>query len=189
MESLVPEYSAFGAVREPGGSALPGIAPSNAYRCSDGVVLVAGNGDSIFRRLMEAIGRPDLGNAPDLAHNPGRVARVGEIDAAIEHWTLRRRVDEALEALGAARVPAGKVYTAKDICEDPHYRARDMILTQRTRDGHDLEVPGVVPKLSLTPGTLRSPAPHLGEDTDRVLAQIGVTPAQIAELRRRGIVA
>jgi formyl-CoA transferase len=189
MESLVPEYSAFGAVREPAGSALPGIAPSNAYRCSDGHVLVAGNGDSIFRRLMEAIGRPDLGTAPDLAHNPGRVARVAEIDAAIEQWTRSRTVDDALEVLARARVPAGKVYTAKDICEDPHYRARDMIVTQRTRDGRDLEVPGVVPKLSATPGTLRSAAPHLGEDTDRVLAEIGLSAAQIAQLRSRGIVA
>jgi formyl-CoA transferase len=189
MESLIPEYSAFGAVREAGGSALPGIAPSNAYRCSDGYVLVAGNGDSIFRRLMDAIGRPDLGAAPDLAHNPGRVARVTEIDAAIEQWTLARRVDEVLETLGRARVPAGKVYTAKDICEDPHFRAREMILTQHTRDGYDIEVPGVVPKLSATPGTLRSPAPHLGDDTDSVLAQIGLSPEQIAQLRRRGIVA
>ena len=189
MESLIPEYSAFGAVREAAGSALPGIAPSNAYRCSDGFVLIAGNGDSIFKRLMQAIGREDLGADPALGDNAGRVARVEELDAAIEAWTLQRPVAEVLDVLGRVKVPAGKVYTARDIAEDPHYRARDMILSQRTRDGHDLEVPGVVPKLSVTPGTLRSPAPHLGEDTDRVLAQIGVTPAQIAELRRRGIVA
>ena len=189
MESLIPEYSAFGAVREAGGSALPGIAPSNAYRCSDGYVLVAGNGDSIFKRLMTAIGRDDLGTAPDLGNNAGRVARVAEIDAAIEHWTLPRRVDAVLAVLGAARVPAGKVYTAKDIHEDPHFRAREMILTQTTRDGYDLDVPGVVPKLSLTPGTLRTSAPHLGDDTDAVLEQIGLSPKQIAQLRSKGIVA
>ena len=189
MESLIPEYSAFGAVREAAGSALPGIAPSNAYRCADGYALVAGNGDSIFKRLMEAIGRNDLGQAPDLGSNAGRVARVAEIDTAIEHWTLARRVDEVLAVLGAARVPAGKVYTAKDIHEDPHFRARDMILTQTTRDGYDVDVPGVVPKLSATPGTLRTSAPHLGDDTDAVLKQIGLSTEQIAQLRGKGIVA
>jgi formyl-CoA transferase len=128
MESLIPEYSAFGTVREPAGSALPGIAPSNAYPCQDGWVLVAGNGDSIFKRLMGAIGREDLGAAPDLADNAGRVARVAEIDAAIGAWTRSASCRQVLDTLGAARVPAGKVYTAKDIAEDPHYRARDMIV-------------------------------------------------------------
>jgi len=189
MESLIPEYSAFGAVREPGGSALPGIAPSNAYRCRDGIVLVAGNGDSIFKRLMHAIGRPDLAEAPDLANNAGRVARVDEIDGAIGAWTAEHGVAEVLETLGQARVPAGKVYTARDIAEDPHYRARDMILKQATRDGYDVEVPGIVPKLMGTPGGIRSAAPHLGEDTDAVLREVGLTEEQIAALRTRGVVA
>jgi formyl-CoA transferase len=189
MESLIPEYSAFGAVREAAGSALPGIAPSNAYRCNDGYVLVAGNGDSIFKRLMAAIGRPDLGEAPDLANNAGRVARVAEIDAAIGVWTATRSVAEALAVLGEAKVPAGRVYTARDIAEDPHYRARDMILTQRTRDGYELEVPGIVPKLMGTPGAVRSAAPHLGEDTDAVLREIGLSEEQIAALRARKVVA
>lgn len=189
MESLIPEYSAFGAVREPGGSALPGIAPSNAYPCRDGVVLVAGNGDSIFKRLMHAIGRPDLAEAPDLANNAGRVARVEEIDSAIGAWTAERGVAEVLDALSQARVPAGKVYTARDIAEDPHYRARDMILTQHTRDGYDVEVPGIVPKLMGTPGGIRLAAPHLGEDTDAVLREVGLSAEQIAALRARGIVA
>jgi formyl-CoA transferase len=189
MESLVPEYSAFGAVREPGGSALPGIAPSNAYSCRDGVVLVAGNGDSIFKRLMHAIGRPDLAEAPDLANNAGRVARVGEIDGAIGAWTATRGVAEVLDVLGQARVPAGKVYTARDIAEDPHYRARDMIVKQATRDGYEVEVPGIVPKLMGTPGGIRSAAPHLGEDTDAVLREVGLSEEQIAALRARGVVA
>jgi formyl-CoA transferase len=189
MESLIPEYSAFGAVREPGGSALPGIAPSNAYRCRDGVVLVAGNGDSIFKRLMHAIGRPDLAEAPDLANNAGRVARVDEIDGAIGAWTAERDVADVLDTLGQARVPAGKVYTARDIAEDPHYRARDMILTQVTRDGYEVEVPGIVPKLLGTPGGIRSAAPHLGEDTDAVLREVGLSDEQIAALRSKGIVA
>lgn len=189
MESLLPEYSAFGAVREPAGSALPGIAPSNAYRCLDGVVLVAGNGDSIFKRLMAAIGRPDLGEAPDLANNAGRVARVDEIDAAIGAWSAGRSVDAVLATLGEARVPAGKVYTARDIAEDPHFRARDMILKQTTREGYEVEVPGIVPKLMGTPGAVRSAAPRLGEDSDAVLREVGLTDAQIAALRARGVVA
>ena len=188
MESLIPEYSAFGAVREAAGSALPGIAPSNAYPCADGWVLVAGNGDSIFKRLMQTIGRDDLGNAPDLANNAGRVARVAEIDAAIGAWTQTQTITAVLEALAAARVPAGRVYTAKDICEDPHYRARDMILTQTTRDGYSVEVPGIVPKLSATPGTIRSSAPKLGDDTDAVLAGTGLSAAQIAQLRTQGVI-
>lgn len=188
MESLIPEYSAFGVVREAAGSALPGIAPSNAYACQDGWVLVAGNGDSIFKRLMDTIGRPDLGQAPDLASNAGRVARIEEIDAAISAWTQPRAIAQVMDALAAARVPAGKVYTAKDISEDPHYRARQMIVPQTTRDGHTLEVPGIVPKLSVTPGTIRSSAPHLGDDTDAVLQGLGLSAAQIATLRERGIV-
>jgi len=175
MESLVPEYSAFGAIREPGGSALPGIAPSNAYRCVDGVVLIAGNGDSIFKRLMQVIMRDDLGNDPALANNAGRVNRVQEIDAAIEAWTHTRTVTDVLIALADAKVPAGRVYTAKDIVEDPHYRARDMILKQQTRDGHEIEVPGIVPKLMGTPGQVRSSAPALGDDTDAVLAELGMS--------------
>ena len=189
MESLIPEYSAFGAVREAAGSALPGIAPSNAYRCMDGYVLIAGNGDSIFKRLMQVIGRDDLKADPSLADNAGRVARVVELDAAIGVWTATRQVSEVLDVLGQARVPAGKVYTARDIVEDPHYRARDMILSQRTRDGHELEVPGVVPKLLGTPGTVRSSAPGLGDDTDTVLRGIGLTDQDIETLRGKGVVA
>ncbi len=188
MESLIPEYSAFGAVREAAGSALPGIAPSNAYPCQDGWVLVAGNGDSIFKRLMQTIGREDLGNAPDLANNAGRVARVQEIDEAIAAWTRTRSIQEVLDQLSAARVPAGRVYTAKDIYEDPHYRARDMILQQETRDGYTVDVPGIVPKLSETPGSIRSSAPGLGDDTDAVLAGMGLSTEQIAQLRAQGVI-
>ena len=173
MESLLPEYSAFGAVREPAGSALPGIAPSNAYPCVDGWVLVAGNGDSIFKRLMKAIGRDDLADDSALAGNAGRVARVAEIDAAIGAWTRGRRVVEVLDVLNRAAVPAGRIYTAKDIAEDPHYRARGMIQTVTTVDGLQLDVPGIVPKLSLTPGAILSSAPTLGQHA----AAFSSTPA------------
>ena len=176
MESLLPEYSAFGAVREAAGSALPGIAPSNAYACADGWVLVAGNGDSIFKRLMGTIGRDDLASDPQLAGNAGRVARVEEIDAAIGAWTATRTVAAVLDALNGAAVPAGRIYNARDIAEDPHYRARGMIQRITTADGLSLEVPGIVPKLSLTPGAITRPAPALGEDTASVLAGLGNSP-------------
>jgi formyl-CoA transferase len=172
MESLLPEYSAFGAVRQPAGSALPGIAPSNAYRCTDGMVVVGGNGDSIFKRLMRAVERADLADDPGLATNALRVPRVAEIDAAIEAWTSQRPVAEVVAALQAASVPVGRIYTVADIAADPHYRARGMIERVTLADGLALEVPGVVPKLARTPGTADRPAPELGEHTEAVLAAL-----------------
>ena len=172
MESLLPEFSAFGAVRQPAGSALPGIAPSNAYPCADGMVVIGGNGDSIFKRLMQAIGRDDLASDAELAHNPGRVKRVGEIDEAIGAWTSQRSVDDVLTILNQASVPVGRIYNAKDIAQDPHYRARDMILPVTTHDGLTVEVPGIVPKLSRTPGAIVRRGPVLGEDTDEVLSRL-----------------
>jgi len=190
MESLLPEYSAFGAVREPAGSALPGIAPSNAYRCNDGgYALIAGNGDSIFRRLMTAIGREDLGRDPDLGDNTGRVARVGEIDGAIGDWAAQRSVEEVLAVLDAAEVPAGRIYTVADIARDPHYLARGMIEQIRMDDGSDLALPGITPKLSRTPGGHRRNAPAIGQDSDAVLRELGLSPEQIHALKARGIVA
>ncbi|WP_332826213.1 CaiB/BaiF CoA transferase family protein [Ramlibacter sp.] len=189
MESLLPEYSAFGAVRGPAGSALPGIAPTNAYACADGYVLIAGNGDSIYKRLMTSIGRADLANDPALADNAGRVKRVEEIDAAIGAWTAPRTVDEALKVLEGASVPAGRIYTVADIAADPHYAARGMLKEMRLDDGEPLTVPGVVPKLSRTPGAQRRNAPRLGQDTDAVLHELGLTEEQIAGLRSRGVIA
>jgi formyl-CoA transferase len=190
MESLLPEYSAFGAVRGPAGSALPGIAPTNAYGCRDGgYVLVAGNGDSIFKRLMTCIGRIDLADDPALAKNAGRVQRVEEIDAAIGQWTAERSVDEAVAALAQAQVPAGKIYTIADIAADAHYAARGMLEAITLDDGSRLAVPGFVPKLSLTPGGHRRNAPALGQDSDEVLRELGVTDAQIQAMRERGILA
>jgi formyl-CoA transferase len=189
MESLLPEYSAFGAVRGPAGSAMPGIVPTNAYLCRDGgYALVAGNGDSIFKRLMTVIGRADLAADPALADNAGRVARVAELDAAIGDWTAQRTVDEVLAALDAASVPAGRIYTVADIAADPHYQARGMLAEVKMDDGSVLAVPGVVPKLSDTPGGHRRNAPRLGQDTDEVLREIGLSAEQIEALKKRGIV-
>jgi len=188
MESTLPEYDAFGVIRERTGSAMPGIAPTNAYPCKDGqYVLVAGNGDSIFRRLMAAIGRPDLGADPELAHNDGRVRRVDELDQAIGSWTAARTIDEVLEAMNKANVPAGRVYSAKDIAEDPHYAARENIAQIETRDGLTLKVPAVFPKLSGTPGAIRTVAPRLGEDTAAVLGRLGYSAEEIAALRAAGV--
>ena len=188
MESLLPEYDAQGVVREPAGSALPGIAPTNAYRCRDGIVLIAGNGDTIFRRLMQRIGRDDLARDPQLQLNAGRVARVNEIDGAIEQWTRERSVTDVLAAMDEAKVPAGRVYTIADIARDPQYLAREMIVRQPAYDGADVAVPGIVPKLSDSPGRLRLRAPRLGEHTDAVLAEIGVTREQLDALRARGVI-
>ena len=189
MESLLPEYSAFGAVRGPAGSALPGIAPSNAYLCKDGkCALIAGNGDSIFKRLMMAIGRDDLAVDPTLTDNAGRVKRVEEIDAAIGAWTSKLNVAEVLAVLDQAAVPAGRIYTVEDIAADPHYLARGMLAEVSMSDGSILKVPGMVPKLSRTPGQHRRNAPSLGQDTNAVLLDLGITEDQISEMRKRGIV-
>ncbi len=190
MESLLPEYSAFGAVRGPAGSALPGIAPTNAYRCSDGAyALIAGNGDSIFKRLMLCIGRPDLAADTALAGNAGRVLRVKELDDAIGQWAGELPVETVLAALEKAKVPAGKIYTVADIAADAHYAARGMLQHVQMSDGSALAVPGFVPKLSLTPGSQHRNAPTLGQDTDAVLREVGLTPEQISALRLRGVVA
>jgi formyl-CoA transferase len=187
-ESLLPEYSAFGAIRQPAGGALPGIAPSNAYLCADGqYVLIAGNGDSIYKRLMTLIGRVDLGEDPTLALNDGRAKRVVEIDAAINAWTKTLSLDEVLQGLLAAEVPAGKIYTAKDIAEDPHYQARGVIETVQAANGLKVQVPGIIPKLSQNPGSIRYRAPTLGEHTNQVLKSAGLTEEQITILKKSGV--
>jgi formyl-CoA transferase len=189
MESLLPEYSAFGEVRQAAGSALPGIAPSNAYLCSDGgYVLVAGNGDSIFKRLMKAIGRDDLAADPQLENNEGRVKRVAELDQIIGEWAKTVSTDKALELLDSVSVPAGRIYTVADIAKDPHYRARENIHTIQMQDGSKLEVPGVIPKLSRTPGSIRTLAPDVGGNTDEILNSIGLSDEQVASLKERGVV-
>lgn len=189
MESLLPEYSVFGEIRQPAGSSLPGIAPSNAYRCQDNkYVLIAGNGDSIFKRLMGVIGRPDLAEAPELANNAGRVRHVVMLDDAISQWTGQHPLDRVLERLNDGQIPAGKIYDVADIAADPHYRARGMILDDALPDGTPVQVPGIVPKLSETPGEVRSPAPALGQDTDEVLAGLGIGEAQRQDWRARGII-
>ncbi len=189
MESLLPEYAVFGEIRQPAGSSLPGIAPSNAYPCRDGkYVLVAGNGDSIFKRLMRVIGRPDMADDPALADNVGRVAQVARIDEAIARWTSAHALEDVLAALHQADVPVGRIYDVADIAADPHYQARDMILDDTLPDGTPCKVPGIVPKLSETPGGVDRPAPTLGQQTDEVLEGLGVGADTRRAWRERGLI-
>ncbi|HEV3020325.1 MAG TPA: CaiB/BaiF CoA-transferase family protein [Burkholderiaceae bacterium] len=189
MESAVPEYDRFGVVRERTGTSLPGIVPSNTYTCQDGAaIVVGGNGDAIFKRLMAAVARPDLGDDPQLAHNDGRVPRAGEIDAAIQQWCSRHPIDRALAALEQAQVPASRIYSVADMFRDPQFAARAMIEEHVLGDGTPLKVPAIVPKLSETPGQTRWLGPALGQHTDEVLESIGVSRVQIDELRRNGAI-
>ena len=189
MESLIPEFAAFGHVRERTGASLPGISPSNTYPCKDGrYVIIAGNSDSIFKRLMNAIGRADLANDPALARNDGRVKQNDMLDEAITAWTSRQGLDEVLEVLEKAEVPNGRIYTAADIHADPHYKARQMIEKQAMPDGTPIEIPGVVPKLSQTPGGTRWLGPALGQHTEEVLASIGIRGEAVEQLRRDGVI-
>jgi crotonobetainyl-CoA:carnitine CoA-transferase CaiB-like acyl-CoA transferase len=186
MESLVPEYDLLGHVRERSGGALPGIAPSNTYPTRDGAyVVIAGNSNPIYKRLMGVIGRPDLADDPQFAQNDGRAAQAALIDAAIAGWTSCHPIERVLAELEAAEVPAGRIYSVADIVADPHYQARDMILRHRLPDGVEVAMPGIVPKLSDTPGAVRWQGPALGEHTDAVLAQLGMTAADIARLREQ----
>lgn len=188
MESLLPEYSKFGAVRQPSGASMPGIVPTNAYLCKDGrYALIAGNGDSIYKRLMESIGRPDLAADPALANNVGRAANVDLIDQAISDFTLQHDLDAILDLMNKAGVPAGKSYDAADIANDPHYQAREMILEAKLPDGSSVAVPGIVPKLSATPGQINREAPTLGQHTGEILDALGIDGTKQAEWKSRGI--
>ena len=188
MESMLPEYGMGGTVRERTGSALPGIVPSNTYLCGDGKYVVIGaNADSIFRRMMNAIGRADLAGDPALADNAGRVKRTQELDRAIGEWTATVTLDEALAVLEKAEVPSGRIYSIADIASDLHYRARGMIERHKLGE-RELLLPGIVPKLSGTPGATRWIGPRLGEHTDEVLGSLGYDAARIAALRASGVV-
>ena len=189
MESLVPEYDVAGVVRERTGGALPGIVPSNTYTTRDGQnIVIAGNGDAIFHRLMLAIGRDDLASDPDLVRNDGRARRVAEIDGAIQQWCDGRGIEEALNTLKAADVPVGKIYSVADMFSDPQFLARRMIEQHHFADGSPVKLPAVVPKLSETPGGTRWIGPSLGEHTEEVLKSLGYDSAAIDKLAQTGAI-
>lgn len=189
MESMLPEFGMTGTVRERTGASLPGIVPSNTYPCGDGQYVVIGaNADAIFKRLMLAIGRDDLANDAALSHNAGRVAQTQMLDDVIGTWTKSVTLDQALTVLEAADVPCARIYSIKDIANDLQYKARHMIEAHKLRNGEEILLPGIVPKLSATPGGTKWLGPRLGEHTDAVLADLGFDVAAIAGLRARGVV-
>ncbi len=189
MESMLPEFGMTGFVRERSGASLPGIVPSNTYLTGDGQYVVIGaNGDSIFKRMMKAIGRPDLGNDVALADNAGRTERTEELDTAIGAWTGANTLDQVLAVLEKADVPAGRIYSIADIVTDLQYQARGMIEKHKLGDNEEVWLPGVVPKLSATPGGTKWIGPKLGEHTAKVLSAIGYDAAQQADLKKRGII-
>lgn len=189
MESVLPEYDMFGFVRERSGASLPGIVPSNTYVTRDNrYVVIGANADSIFKRMMNGIGRPDLATDPALAHNDGRVARTGEIEKVIGDWVAAHDLEHVLDVLEKADVPSGKIYDIADIAKDAHYAAREMIRSHRLKDGKSVKLPGIVPKLSETPGDTKWVGPALGEHTAEVLGALGYSKEQQQDLKRRGVI-
>ena len=189
MESLVPEFDVFGFIRERTGNVMPGITPSNTHTTRDGKHLIIGaNGDAIFRRLMLAIGRADLANDPQLGSNAGRDARAAEIYAVIDAWVAANDAEAVLRVAAAAQVPASPIYSAADMFKDPQFLARQMLEKTQLPDGKDFHIPGIVPKLSLTPGETRWIGPGLGEHTDRVLGRLGYASEEIVRLRAGGVI-
>ncbi|EMC1590005.1 MULTISPECIES: CaiB/BaiF CoA transferase family protein [Acinetobacter] len=189
MESVVPEYDLHGFIRERSGGSLPGIAPSNTYRTKDNAfVVIAGNSDPIFKRLMHVIGREDLANRPEFEHNDGRAQQSDLLDAAIESWSRQHSIDEVLQQLEQAEVPSGRIYSVADMVNDPHFNARDMLLSTELPDGQVVKMPGIVPKLSETPGQVKWRGPELGEHTESVLKQYGYQAEDIESLRVSGVV-
>lgn len=189
MESIVPEYDLHGFIRERSGGSLPGIAPSNTYRTKDNAfVVIAGNSDPIFKRLMHVIGREDLANRPEFEHNDGRAQQSDLLDAAIESWSRQHSIDDVLQQLEQAEVPSGRIYSVADMVNDPHFHARDMLLSTELPDGQVVKMPGIVPKLSETPGQVKWRGPELGEHTESVLKQYGYQAEEIESLRVSGVV-
>jgi crotonobetainyl-CoA:carnitine CoA-transferase CaiB-like acyl-CoA transferase len=190
MESVVPEYATYGQVRERHGSKVTGIVPSNSYPCADGkFIIIGGNGDSIFKRLMAAAGRRDLADDPRLARNDGRVRHEGEIDAAITAWTSGLPFDQVLAALDAADVPAGPIYSVADQMDDAHFQARGVFEAVTLPDGDQVTVTSFAPQLSATPGATNWPGPPLGaHNRDVYGGLLGVTDEELEDLKTRGVI-
>lgn len=189
MEAVVPEYDRFGEVRRPSGTTITGVVPTNAYLCGDGrYVIIGGNGDSIFRRLMRAAGREDLADDPHLADNAGRVERQEEVDGAISDWTACHSAQEVVNLLEEARVPAGLIYSVADMMEDPHFQARGLF-EEVEAGGSPLKIPAILPRLSETPGGTEWPGPPVGAHNEEILGGLlGLGAGELDRLREQGVI-
>ncbi|MBU0806244.1 MAG: CoA transferase [Gammaproteobacteria bacterium] len=189
MESMIPEFDVFGFIRERTGNIMPGITPSSIHTSGDGKhVQIGANGDAIFKRFMQAIGRDDLATAPDLASNDGRDARRDELYGVIDRWVGSLPLEQVLATLKQAEVPASRIFSAEDMFHDPQFLAREMLLSAKLPDGKPFKMPGIVPKLSATPGGVEWVGPELGEHNQAVLNALGYSNAQIAELKTLGAI-
>jgi crotonobetainyl-CoA:carnitine CoA-transferase CaiB-like acyl-CoA transferase len=190
MEGIVPEYDGAGAIREPSGTTVTGIVPTNTYRCDDGkYVIIGGNGDSIFKRLMTAAGRSDMAENPAMADNAGRVEHEQEIDRALAEWCAAHSSVHVINTLEEVKVPVGPIYSVEDMMNDPQYLARGLF-EQVEVDGEPLKIPAILPRLDGTPGRTDWPGKEVGSHNKEVLAGIlGLDEAEIAELQAEGIVA
>jgi crotonobetainyl-CoA:carnitine CoA-transferase CaiB-like acyl-CoA transferase len=189
LEAVVPEYDGAGVIREPSGSTLTGIVPTNTYLCRDGkYVIIGGNADSIFQRLMRTAGRPDMADDPRFANNTGRVAHEPEIDAAISAWTATLDAAEVLQRLAAAAVPAGPIYSVADMLRDPHFHARGLF-QEVAVNGKPLKIPAIPPRLSATPGVTAWPGPEIGAHNQEILGGLlGLAEAELEALRSAGVI-
>ncbi|MNF43049.1 Bile acid-CoA hydrolase [compost metagenome] len=189
MESMVPEFDVFGFIRERTGNIMPGITPSSIHTSADGRhVQIGANGDAIFKRFMLAIGREDLANDPTLASNDGRDQRRDEIYGIIDRWARTLPLDDLMATLNKAQVPASRIYSAEDMFNDPQFLAREMFLQAKLPDGKPFKMPGIVPKLSQTPGSTQWIGPELGAHTNTLLEALGYDAQAVARLREQGVV-
>jgi crotonobetainyl-CoA:carnitine CoA-transferase CaiB-like acyl-CoA transferase len=188
LEAVIPEFDGAGEIRQPAGSTVTGIVPTNTYRCADGkYVIIGGNGDSIFKRLMTTAGRVDLAEDPRLAKNPGRVENEAEIDGAIEAWCATLPSPEVLQKLEANRVPCGPIYSAADMMADPHFQARGLF-QQVEINGAPLKIPAIMPRLGGTPGGTRWPGGDAGGDTESVArGELGLSEEEFQRLKVEGV--
>lgn len=188
LEAVIPEYHGADIIRQPSGTTVTGIVPTNTYRCKDNKFLViGGNGDSIFSRLMTAVGRDDMANDPSLATNADRVICEAKIDQVLSEWCSQHSLAQALSILDQYRVPCGPVYDAQDMVNDPHFNERGLF-EQVEINGEPLKIPAILPRLDNTPGATEWAGPELGAHTDEVLQSLGMNADQIAELRRSGVI-
>ena len=189
MESSMADLELGGVLRERSGSTLPGVAPSNVYPASDGSeVVIAANADSVFARLCKAMGQPELATDPRYAAHGARGEHMAELDGVISGWTRTLTGAALLDRLAEHGVPAGRIFTARDMLRDAHYLARDMVLRRRSEQGWEVPMTGVVPKFSRTPGSVRTTGPSLGAHTIAVLTEVaGLSPDEIAGLNEAGL--